>query len=390
MLSLVEHDVGARVAQACYGLTFYLWKTVLPVGLGPLYQIPPRDVLMGFMFGKSALLLAILVGVAIGVRRSVPGVAAALAVYAIVLAPVLGLTQSGPQLVADRYSYLSCLGFAVLIGGWMLRSFRRDSWWAAHGRRAGLALFVAGVTAALYFLTSAQATVWDQPISLWDHGVRVSPNSSIAHVNLADALAEGGYHDAAIVQYQQGLTLDPEDEIAHDHLARVLRAVGLREGAIAGFTEAIRLDPHRPGAHQALAELWIGQGDGAEAVRVLHEGMRDNPNDLGVIDMLAQLLAAHPDDGVRNGDEAVNLAQYVNAQRDRRHASALTTLATAYAEVGRFAEAIETAETALELARRKGDERLASTLERRLVLFRNHEPFRYTVPKITPDAPADP
>lgn len=374
--SLVEHDLFARLAQACFGLVFYIWKTLLPIGLGPLYQLPPRDLLTGFMFWGSLIVLIAVVYGALRFRRSCPGIAAALAVYAVVLSPVLGLVQTGPQLVADRYSYLSCLGFAVLAGVLLLRGFHAGSWWAMSGRRPLLALLASGVVTILFFLTFFQTEIWDSPIRLWQRGVRVSPDSSVAHVNLADALAKSGMLDRAVGHYQRGLELDPEDAIAHDHLARVLRARGFADLAIDGFTEAIRLDPHRPGAHRALAELLLKSGRAVEAVRVLREGIGVDPRNLGMIDFLAQILAAHPDEQVRDGDDAVNLAQYVNAARGNQHASALTTLATAYAEVGRFDDAVETAIRALDLAGRDGNERLTRELEHRITLFQSDKPYR--------------
>ena len=264
--TLAEHDMAARFAQACYGLVFYLVKMVAPVGLGPLYEIPAREVLMGPMFYGSLAALVVIVVVAVKMRRAWPGLAAALLVYAVVVAPVLGFAQSGPQLVADRYSYLSCLGFAVLAGALWLRSFRADSWWAGEGRRLMLLLLTAGMTTALFFLTFVQTEVWDSAIPLWSRGVEVSPRSAIAHVNLADALANRWEYEAAIEHYRRGIALDPADAMAHDHYARVLREVGLIDEAIQSFAESVRLDPHRPATYQAMGELLARRGYGAEAV----------------------------------------------------------------------------------------------------------------------------
>ena len=375
--SVAEHDLLARFAQACYGLTFYLWKTVWPFSLGPLYQIPPRDVLLGFMFWRSIVVVIVLAFAAVRLRHSRPAIAAALAVYVVVLSPVLGFAQSGPQLVADRYSYLPCLGFAVLAGTVLLGGLRAESWWARRGRRSLLALLVAAVVATLSHATFSQADIWQSPLYLWKHGVRVSPDSSVAHVNYADALAKATRFEEAVGHYQRGLELDPKDAIAHDHLAQVYRIGGYSDAAIEGFTRALQLDPHRPGAHRALASLLVRRGEGIEAVRVLREGAKHNPKDLGTIDYMAQLLAAHPDERVRNGAEAVDWALYVSAAKEGSNAPALTTLATAYAETGQFDKAVETASRALTIAQREGDERLAGELGRRLELFEQHQPFHF-------------
>lgn len=121
LYSYAEHDLWARFAQTCYGLTFYLWKTLWPTNLGPLYEIPPREVLFLDLLWGSLIAVPAVGFAAVRLRRRWPALMAALAVYVVVLFPVLGIAQSGPQLVADRYSYLSCLGFAVLAGAVLLR-----------------------------------------------------------------------------------------------------------------------------------------------------------------------------------------------------------------------------------------------------------------------------
>ena len=120
MHSYAEHDFSSRMAQASYGLVFYLWKTIWPTGLGPLYEIPHRTILMGAMFWTSLVVVAAVVVFAIRAAHKRPAIPAALAAYFVIVAPVLGCEQSGPQLVADRYSYLSCLGLAVLAGAALL------------------------------------------------------------------------------------------------------------------------------------------------------------------------------------------------------------------------------------------------------------------------------
>jgi hypothetical protein len=102
-------DLGPldRAALAARGLAYYASATLLPVGLAPLHEIPrPFDVAAP-RFLASAVAVAIAAAAAFALRRRRPEIPAALACYAAVLAPVLGLFQSGPQEVADRYAYLA-------------------------------------------------------------------------------------------------------------------------------------------------------------------------------------------------------------------------------------------------------------------------------------------
>jgi tetratricopeptide (TPR) repeat protein len=91
---------------------------------------------------------------------------------------------------------------------------------------------------------------------------------------------------------------------------------------------------------------------------------------------LAWLLATSPDAALRNGPEAVQLAEHGCAVTSRRDPMLLDTLAAAYAEAGRFPEAISAAQEALALARTTGDEATVVRTENLLGLFQSGRPFR--------------
>ncbi|HEY0782230.1 MAG TPA: hypothetical protein VGE98_07245, partial [Thermoanaerobaculia bacterium] len=115
LLTTQAHSLFARLVQTGYGLYFYLRSAFAGSAWYPLYERPvpldprePRYLLPALAgFGITALIFA-------GYRRR-PALAAAWAVYVVLLLPVLGLTQSGVQLVADRYTYLACVGWAMLL-----------------------------------------------------------------------------------------------------------------------------------------------------------------------------------------------------------------------------------------------------------------------------------
>ena len=131
-----------RVAVALYGLAFYVWKSFIPILVAPMYQLrvglDPYD---GPMLASAALVIG-LTAVLVWLRRRWPGGLAVWLGYVVLVAPVSGIIQSGPQLVAARYSYLPGLGLALLVGGGVCRLGRwaverpRSRRWA----RAGLAV----------------------------------------------------------------------------------------------------------------------------------------------------------------------------------------------------------------------------------------------------------
>jgi len=378
MYSLAEYGLLARFAQACYGLTFYLGKTVWPAGLGPLYQLPTSGMLPGAAICASAIVVSLLALLAIALRRRVPCVTAALAVYAVLLAPVLGFFQSGPQLVADRYSYLSCLGFAVLAAAGLFALVRRVS---AGGRRRSLAAVVLACSlalTALFHATFAQSDFWSSSPALWARSVEVSPDSSIAHANYADSLAALGDLPAAAQHYRRSLELQPRDAITANHYADVLFGLGDHPRAKAMYQITLRLDPSRAGVYLNFAHLLLIDGDPAKAADLLRGRIKDSPDDLGAARFLADLLSTHCDSAVRNGEEAAALAARVSRARGHHDAHSLLIWATALAEAGRYDEGIATARRGLGLAENNLDDRLADELRRRLALFEQHKPFHYS------------
>src|SRR2546430_1127666 len=109
MASLRRHGLLPRLAQSSYGVVFYLWKTIWPTDLSGLYELPPNLNVLAWPFLLTG---AVVVGITIGLfmlRHSWPAGLASWICYVIIVAPVLGIIQSGWQMVADRYSYLSCL-----------------------------------------------------------------------------------------------------------------------------------------------------------------------------------------------------------------------------------------------------------------------------------------
>ena len=91
---------------------------------------------------------------------------------------------------------------------------------------------------------------------------------------------------------------------------------------------------------------------------------------------IAWIRATHADPALRDGDEAVRLAEQAVRASDGRSLSALDTLAAALAEVGRFEEAATRAREALELASSQGVSPRAEEIGRRLALYEQGRPYR--------------
>ena len=112
-----RHDLAAWLGPPSFGVAFYVWKTLLPAGLSPLYEIPYHAGPWLRVYILSAVGATTVTLACVLLRRRWPALLACWLYYVLLLLPVLGIVQIGPQLVADRYSYLSCLSWAVLAAG---------------------------------------------------------------------------------------------------------------------------------------------------------------------------------------------------------------------------------------------------------------------------------
>lgn len=117
-------------------------------------------------------------------------------------------------------------------------------------------------------------------------------------------------------------------------------------------------------------------GKPSEAIAAYRESIRLRPGFAEAINDLAWLLATHPDDKIRNVDQAIELATQACEVSGYRQPVPLTTLAAAYAEAGRFEEATRTAERALALAKAANHAEYTRQAETVLACVKNHRPYR--------------
>jgi len=238
-----------RLAIACYSLAFYLWKTLVPRHLSPIYELPARVDPLASPYVASALAVFALSALAIALRRRWPALAVAWASYVVTVLPVSGLVQVGPQIAADRYTYLPCLGFAVLAGGAFVLARRALE---AH-RAAALALGCGALVIAFAVLTLKQTQVWRDSETLWTHALSVGP-SAIAHAKLGVVRDEQGRPEEAIAHYRAALRIHPDMPDAYNDWGIALARQGRWLEAIEQYENALKLAPGSVEAHANLPQ----------------------------------------------------------------------------------------------------------------------------------------
>src|SRR5881296_2102410 len=290
--SLAQLSVPGRVAISTYGLSFYLWKMVVPVNLSPVYELRPPVNPWATPFLLSYGVVLALTAIALALRRRVPGLPAAWVAYIVVLLPVLGIFQSGPQIAADRYTYLAGLGWAILAGACLLFCWRISR---TSTTGTPTTLPIAGVAicvvAGLGVLTWNQVHIWHDSERLWTYTVAIHPNSSLAQFSLGIVLSAQGKPTEAIEHFQKGLQLRPDEPSAHTNLGVALIQQGKLADAIEHFRQAVHIHPDDALAHTNWGSALIDLGKPSEAIEHYSKALRITPGLAEAQNGLGQALA---------------------------------------------------------------------------------------------------
>ncbi len=246
-----------RLGISGFGLGFYLWKTVAPLNLSPIYPLSIKSTTFIFL----SLILIVLT---FALRHRLPGLLAALLAYVVILLPVIGIFQNGPQIAADRYTYLSCLGWAVLAGASIFYCWRP----LVRGR-IGLRTFVfinglaVVVVVGLGGLTWKQTQVWRDSESLWRHTISVVPESKMGHYNLGNEMVRRGERGEAIKHFRQVLRIKPDFAPAYNNLGVALFKEGKITEAAEHFCQSLRLGYAQAQKNLRVALARLGEKEDA-------------------------------------------------------------------------------------------------------------------------------
>src|SRR3989441_506865 len=335
MVSVVQLSAPGRLAVSVYGLSFYLWKMVAPVNLSPLYELPPTVNPWAPPFIVSYGVVVAITAIVLAFRRRVPGLPAAWVVYIVVLLPVLGIFQSGPQITADRYTYLAGLGWAILAGAGLL------SCW--HATRFLIPSCAVCLIAGLGVLTWNQVQVWHDSEKLWSHAAAIDPRSPVGQYSLGLALVRQGKLTEAIEHFKTALQIKPDYPDAHTNVGAALADQGKLAEAIDYYREALQSKPDDALAHYNWGVALARQGKMEEAIGHYRQALQSKPN----------YAEAHINWGValaQQGKPAEAIDHYRQAlQLKPDSAEAHANWGLALADQGKLAEAIDHYRLALQI-----------------------------------------
>ena len=400
--ALAPESFWERLAIAGRVFWFYLEKALWPARLNLVY--PQWDVQAAAPAAWLPLLACVAVALVCWRWRGSWGrhVLFGLGCFGVTLFPALGFFDAQfltRWQVSDHLQYLPLIAPVALAA-------------AAIASLPGAAFFrcvSAAAVLCLSVLTFERARVFSTEEGLFRDTVARNPAAWGVQSDLGALLAARGAHAEAADHFEAALRANPDYPDAHVNLGRIMLMQGQIEEAEEHFLAALKTEPHNPEAHRSLGTILSRQGKPGQAVRHLLVALRFKPDvptrlecaalmhqtgdyagaaeqfrqvllvqpdSLESLNNLAWLLATCPEEKVRDGAEAVRCAERASRLPPRKGICVMGTLAAAYAEAGRFQEAVATAERAVETETAAGETRFAALNTQLLTYYRAGRPWR--------------
>ncbi len=204
----------------------------------------------------------------------------------------------------------------------------------------------------------------------------LDPQDPQAWMRLGSAEVRAGQAEQGIARFRKALELKPGLPEALLKLGAILETTGRPDEALAAFDRLIEAAPEEVDGHLAAVRILAGRGDHAACIDRLWRAHKQLPDNVLVANELAWLLATCPRAELRSGAQAVEVAERASSQAPEESRPALLdTLAAAYAEAGRFEDAIAAADKAIALATERGQSDFASRVAARRDMYARKEPY---------------
>jgi protein O-mannosyl-transferase len=403
-----NYTVTERFLIAGRVICFYLGKLLWPLNLIFVY---PRwwvsqDIWWQYLYPAAALLLLV---VLIRLSRRWRAPLAGALFFIVTLFPVLGFLNVYPfrySLVADHFQYLASLGIITPVAAGIASLLITGRHWV---RPIGY-LWCLGLLTSLAILTGRQTAMYTNIETLWQTTIERNPTAWMAHnnlgtvllqkgqldeaivhfrkaleiapdhadvrANLGSALLQKGDVDGAIAQYEKALEIKPDYAEVHYNLGNALLLKGQLDEAIAHYKKTLERDPQNADVYNNLGLVLFQQGQVEQAIADYQKALEINPQFVQARANLAWALATSPQTPLLSA-VAVKLAQQANQMTGGANPAILQILAAAYAQNGKFSEAIETGQRSWQLATDQNKTALAEALRTELDLYEKKIPYRF-------------
>jgi tetratricopeptide (TPR) repeat protein len=315
-----------RIANAIVSYLDYIGKMIWPARLAVLYPLP----IGGIPAAKVALYAIILVLITAliiyhGRRRKYLLVGWLL--FLGTLVPVIGIVQVGAQAMADRYTYVPLIGLFIIIAFAAADLFEKIPF-----RKIILTTLAGAILLACAVATSIQLKYWKNSFSLFEHTIAVTKNNYVIFNSYASVIGPLGRYEEAAKYLTEAVRIMPNFPEAHHNLGNALRNLGNFDQAIRHYNISLQLDPTYTSAHYGLGLALADKGDYDAAIE--HYKICLGPD----ADLKQNTGAA------QTADQSLNITR---AGPDTP--KLLSTIGSAYAQKGQYAQAVEYYKKALQI-----------------------------------------
>lgn len=313
--------MAAKLAVSMYSIAFYVWKTLAPVNLSPLYEMPLHVDPLAWKFLAGYGVVLIITYAVWHLRHRYPSAGAAWIAFVIITSPMLGIVQNGPQIAADRYTYYSAAVLSILGAGWLF------SWTRLSMR--GQALVAVGMLIPLGIVTWRQTSVWHDSTTLWSRVLHVDEQSAFGHVGIARVDFARGDLDGAIQHYRRASELLPTYSEGYNNIGNAMAIQGRLDDAIQQYQHALAIKSTSPEVRNNWGSVLAREGKFEQAIEQFRLAVALKPT----------YAAAHSNLGaalVQLGNVQAGLDEYERALNiDSTYADAHVHWANALARIGK-------------------------------------------------------
>jgi tetratricopeptide (TPR) repeat protein len=199
--------------------------------------------------------------------------------------------------------------------------------------------------------------------------IKIEPDSAEAYYNLGMASGMQGKNDDAIKCFARVIELDPKYPDIDKRMGAALLAAGRPNEAIENLQKSLQINPDEAVVYVSISIAYIKLGNYDLAIENWTRAKELEPNIVEALNNPAWLLVTASAVSSEDANRAIDYAQRVCEMTGYREPQLLDTLAASYASAGRFEEAVTTAQRAIDAAKARGQEEIASKIEKRLELY---------------------